>query len=739
VQHIDRAVVQIGDTPPREITLPDTWAQRDVEDLRSAGRYRLDFSLHALPDESMALMFTRVSTRRSVWVNGALVAGLGQTSSGTNPGLPNPALLSVPPALLRVGLNVVDVEVHHSGSRAGLSDMWVGPLGLLRPQYQRHELLHMTLPQALNLATAGLALMLIAIWWRRRSEVALGSFGALSLMGSVRNYSYFASAAFGSALLADWLFYLAQVWTLVLLATFAQAFTGVRWQRYARLVLAVAVSLSLAGVVVVQFERMPELRRVAYPLLLVLALPSLWLCLRHARTMPVASVVAQVVGVMAMVGAVVHDYGFQTAGLLPMTETFWLPYVMPLALAAVMMVLVRRMTRAIGEVESLNADLEARVAERTRELAQANEAKTRFLAAASHDLRQPLVSVGLLVGMARDDSMSPAARQMLDRADQAVESMENLLTGLLDLSRLEVGVVRPRVAAVRLGDIFASIAAHEHETAARKGLRLRLRPTAAVVRSDAVMLERIVRNLVANALRYTDRGSVLVAARRRGSAVRIEVRDSGVGIATDDQRGIFREFQRLDNPLHAHSGMGLGLSIVQRSAEVLGHRLGLRSAVGRGSCFWVEVDAQAPALDVNAPAPAAAAPRLAGEQPLGGVRIVLADDDAEVCRAMAERMQSWGAVVTLCHSLAALRRLLAAPGTPRPDVLVSDYQMPDGDGFDAIAAVRAHFGAVAAVLVTGDTSADSREALHRCGLPVLHKPFRPEALLDAVSAALQRA
>ncbi len=742
VQHIAQATVRIGDAVAREVTLPDTWAQRDVGDLRRLGHYRLGFRLAALPEESMALMFTRLSTQHTVRVNGELVSDLGQTPGGANPGLPNPALLSVPQALLRVGDNVVDIEVLHSGSRAGLSDMWVGPMGALRTQYQRYELLHMTLPQALNLGTAGLALMLIAIWWRRRSEVALGSFGALSLIGSVRNYSYFSSSAvFGSAVHADWLFYAVQSWTLVLLATFAQAFAGVRWRRYSRLVVATAVMLSLAGVVAMHYERMPELRRVTYPLLLVLVLPALWLCLRHAQRMPVASVVAQAVGVVAMLVAVAHDYAFQTVGLLPMTETFWLPYVMPLALAAVTLVLMRRMTAAMGEVEALNAELEARVAARTRELARANESKTRFLAAASHDLRQPLVTIGLLVGMARDESGSATTRQLLDRADQAVGALENLLTGLLDLSRLESGVVRPRLAAVPLAGIFASIAAHEQETAAQKGLRLRLRPTTAVVRSDAVMLERILRNLVSNALRYTPRGSVLVAARRRGDALRIEVRDSGVGIAPEDQPGIYREFLRLDNPMRGHSsGMGLGLSIVQRSAEVLGHRVGLRSAPGRGSCFWVEValDGQAAPASPAAEPPAAPAPPAADPRPLAGMHVVVADDDAGVRQAMAERLRSWGAQVSACDSLWALERLLAASGTSRPDVLVSDFQMPDGDGFDAIAAARSHFGQVPGVLVTADTSSATRDALQGCGLPVLHKPFRPEALLEAVSAAVRR-
>lgn len=740
VQPLDRAEFKLAGQAQRSVSLPHTWKQDGIDDLRQPGLYTLHFTLDALPAESMALMFTRLSTQHTVRVNGALVSGLAQTAAGSNPGLPNPALLGVPPALLRIGANRIDIEVRHSGSRAGLSAARVGPTAMLRQQYQRHELTYVTLPEALNMASGGLALLLIAIWWRRRSEVALGSFGVLSLMGSVRNYSYFTPSAIGSALHADFAFYAAQVWTLVLFSTFCQAFAGVRWPRYSRVLFVLAVLLSAAGLVAMFHARLPELRTWTYPVLLVAALPALWVCLRHARALPVGSVVAQAVGVVAMVGAVVHDYAFQTVGVLPMTETFWLPYVMPLALMAVTLVLVRRMTAAMGEVEALNAELEARVAMRTHELAQANEAKTRFLAAASHDLRQPLVTVGLLVGMARDDTPPGATRDMLDRADRAVGAMENLLSGLLDLSRLESGVVQPRFAAVRVNDVFASIETHEQANAAQKGLRLRLRPTQAVVRSDPVMLERLLRNLVSNALRYTAAGSVLVAARRRGDALHIEVRDSGVGIAREDQHGIYREFLRLDNPMREQAGgMGLGLSIVQRSAHVLGHRLGLRSAPGRGSCFWIEIDMRA----APGEAPLAAAPaRLPLASPaaaLDGLHIMVIDDEADVRHAMAQRLRTWGARVHDCGSLAALNRWLDGLDARRIDLLVCDYGLGDGDGFDAIAAVRARFGRVPAVMVTADTSQPARDALDASGLIVVNKPFRPDALLAAAAEAARRA
>lgn len=731
---VDRAVFRIDGQAPQSVALPHTWAQQDIDDLRAPAHYELAFELDAVPDESLALVFTRLSTLHAVRVNGELVSD--QNAAGSNPGLPHPALLGVPPALLRPGHNTVGVEVQHAGSRAGLSSVTFGPMSAMREQYQRHQLLYVTVPQALNMASGGLALLLILIWWRRRSEVALGSFGVLALFGSVRNAGYYAPWAIASAVHLDWLFYAAQAWTLVLFAVFCQAFAGVRWPRYTRALLALAALATVTGLAAAPAHRLPELRTWTYPVMLLATLPALWLCLRHALARPAGAVIAQAVGAVALIGAVAHDYAFQTLGLLPVTETFWLPYVMPLVLIAVTLVLMRRMIAAMGEVEALNAELEARVALRTRELTLANEATTRFVATASHDLRQPLVTVGLLVGMARDASVSSATRDMLDRADQAVGAMEHLLSGLLDLSRLESGVVQPRFGPVRVADLFASIAAHEQSTATLKGLRLRLRPTTAVVRSDALMLERILRNLVSNALHYTARGGVLVAARRRAGVLRLEVHDTGVGIAADDQDAIYREFVRLDTPLHEGSrGMGLGLSIARRSARLLGHRLGLRSQPGRGSCFWIEIDPSAQPLPDEGPALAAP---LAPPQSrwLQGRHLIVVDDDAGVRHALGERLKAWGARVHGCGSIAALRRHIGTADAPPPDLLISDHHLPDGDGFDALGTVRAAYGPVPAVLVTADSSARTLATLQASGLPVLHKPFRTEALMDAIVRGL---
>lgn len=726
VQTISRAVFEAPGQAPATVTLPDTWAHRGVAPA-TPGRYRFEFELTALPRESLALTFTRLSTWHEVYVNGVMVAGRSQGPREANPGVPVPTLVAVPPAFIRPGRNEVAVEVRYA-MRAGMSEVLVGPMSELSQDHQRHLMSHVALPQALNLGAAALALFMVVIWWLRRTEVALGSFGALVLLGSIRNYGYFLDTALTSARASDWFFYSANVGIAVLLGLFAQGFAGVRWPLYTRTLLAAAVVLPVLGGWAAQHGQLQAMRGYTYPLLLAACVPALWLCGRSAWSRGGWSAMGQALGVSALLAAVGHDYAMQTANWLPITHGFWMPYVMPLVLGLFSLALLHRMVRAMGEVEALNAELELRVASRTRQAEEANAAKSRFLASASHDLRQPLVTIGLLVGVAKDSSESPRMRQVMDRVDEAVRAMEDLLTGLLDLSQLESGIVKPHRAAIRVADLFDAIELHEQPAAALKGLRLRLRRTNDVVESDPVMLDRIVRNLVGNAVKYTDRGGVLVSARRRGQGVRIAVHDTGRGIPDEHKDAIFQEFVQLDNPQRERSrGMGLGLAIVKRSAQVLGHGIGLRSQPGRGSCFWVDVPvAQGSPVEAPEPEPV---PHLDGQH------VLMIEDDPAVREAMEARLTSWGAQVHTCGSLEDLRAWLArADGEWRPDLLLSDYRLPDGNGLQVLAEVRARFGTVRSLVVTGDTSPDDIGLLHEAGAQVLHKPFRGEALLRALQA-----
>jgi len=388
--------------------------------------------------------------------------------------------------------------------------------------------------------------------------------------------------------------------------------------------------------------------------------------------------------------------------------------------------LVARLVTAQEGLARLNVDLERRVVERTAALQSANAAKTRFLAAASHDLRQPVVVIGLLIGLVREQVQALDVRRLIDRAHDAVAAMEKLLQGLLDLSRLDSGAVQPRFEAVRVQVLFDAIAATEAATAQAKGLRLRLRPTALAVQADPVLLDQLLRNLVVNALRYTDRGGVLVVARRRQGRVCLQVWDTGRGIARERQAEVFEEFVQLDNPARDRAqGLGLGLAIVARCAHLLGSRIELRSEPGRGSCFalCLPPGQQAPVPDAPQPHPA---------RPLAQRRVLVVDDDEPVRLALASRLQAWGAEVEAFDGLPSLQAWLA--GRPVPaDLLLTDHRLPVGNGLGVIAAVREAFGPVPALMVTGNTSPEDIATFGLHGVPVLHKPFSADALLASIS------
>ncbi len=362
---------------------------------------------------------------------------------------------------------------------------------------------------------------------------------------------------------------------------------------------------------------------------------------------------------------------------------------------------------------------------------RATAAKSRFLAAASHDLRQPMASVGLLVSLARDSASSAEMKRILDKADESVAALESLLTGLLDLSRLEQGAVNIQRQTIHLQELFSGIKAHEHPAAARKGIQLRFHPTRAACVSDPVLLERILRNLVSNAIRYTHSGGVLVGVRRRenGERLVIEVWDTGIGIALQDQYMIFEEFVQLDKKKQS-DGLGLGLAIVRRSADMLGHRISVHSVQGRGSCFRIEVPA---ALnDTVDSIPSSEATRRSTTRLTGQVTVVL-EDDGSVREALVDRLKAWGAIVYAFSKPDDLTDWLNQ-GAPQPTLIISDVKLSTSSGIDAIDAIRDRYAnsriPIAAVLITGQASESDLDRAHQRGIPVLQKPFRADVLLD---------
>ncbi|QIL74342.1 HAMP domain-containing protein (plasmid) [Diaphorobacter sp. HDW4B] len=397
-----------------------------------------------------------------------------------------------------------------------------------------------------------------------------------------------------------------------------------------------------------------------------------------------------------------------------------------------------QMAERLGDSYQL---LETRVAERTHELVakreeaeQASHAKTRFLASASHDLRQPLHTISLLVGVLRRQAVTAEVGTLVDHIQVSVAAMEALFVGLLDISKLDAGMSRPVLNDHALAELLYRVAANHGPQAVRKQLRLRVVPSRCAVRTDAMLLERVLSNLVANAIRYTEHGKVLVGCRRRPGAVELQVWDTGVGIPPAQLPHVFEEFFQIDNPERdRNKGLGLGLAIVKRTLELLGHPYTLRSAPGRGTFFSI--------LLPVAEAPPVVAPRpqtLTGSGRIAGAFIAVIDDEADTCHAMQALCHSWGAHVLTAASAGQCLALLDEH-LRDPDLILCDYRLRQGDdGLSAIEKIRAHIGqAVPAIIITGDTAASDLRRVALAGLPLLHKPVGAGRLLTAIAAALE--
>ena len=577
-----------GEAGSRRVTLPHTWASGF--DARAV--YRLPFDLAEVPEAQWALRIDRLSSGHRIFLNDRLIHEQGEEGDGRVRLRTLPFYLPLAPSLLQAGRNELRLELQF-GPRAGLSAVQIGADDDLLPAWTRDRWWDTALPQDLNIAGGAVAGLMLLVWWRRRQERATGLFGLLWLVGSLRNHDYFVAVSPVPAALSEWLYFCAQAVTVTLLGLFAIALSGQPWPRLRRLYRGGLIALPLLGLAAELMHELPQLRLAAYPMLVLLTAGVariLWPLLQQRRGAGLAWLLSGAAGLTA---AGAHDYAY-LHGWLPISDFYWVPFTVPFVLAGYGAMLLDRLVLGLSQAEQTSHELELRVAQRTAELAEANAAKSRFLAIASHDLRQPVAAIGLLIGLAREQVLQaqPLAASMLAKAGQAIAGLEELLRGLLDVSRLDVtAAAAPALQPVPLQPIFEAIALHEQATAQARGLKLRFRATGAVVFSDALLLEQMLRNLVANALRYTERGGVLVAVRRRGAGLAVQVWDSGRGIAPEHRQLIFEEFVQpgREEPARAVEGVGLGLAIVRRSAATLGHALGLQSRVGRGSCFWIEL------------------------------------------------------------------------------------------------------------------------------------------------------
>jgi signal transduction histidine kinase/CheY-like chemotaxis protein len=394
--------------------------------------------------------------------------------------------------------------------------------------------------------------------------------------------------------------------------------------------------------------------------------------------------------------------------------------------------LADQFNRMAAQLQDSYAGLERKVEERTHQLELANLAKSRFLAAASHDLRQPVQALGLFVEQLHGHMKSAEGGRLVKRIDAAVAAMNELFNALLDISRLDAGVLSTEIAEFPVAHVLNRIESTFATAAREKELSFRLEPSTAWVRSDPILLERILLNLVSNAIRYTAVGGVVVGCRRRGETVRVEVWDSGPGIPEEQRQNIFGEFFSLAGR-NTHGGLGLGLAIVDRLCGLLGHPIELASTVGRGSRFSITVPlAASQATFVEVPD----TPPMATDASSGKLVVVI-DDDPLVLDGMGGLLRNWGCrVVTAASPDAILARLA---GQDVPDLIISDYRLADGhSGIKAIDDLRASFGApIPAFLISGDTAPERLREARESGHYLLHKPVRPMKLRAMLSQLLR--
>jgi len=376
-----------------------------------------------------------------------------------------------------------------------------------------------------------------------------------------------------------------------------------------------------------------------------------------------------------------------------------------------------------------NLDLLAQL-QREKEVAEnANRAKSRFFAAASHDLRQPLHALGLYAS-ALHDSATPAQRDIVSNMESSLRSLESLFDELLDISRIDAGVLVPQTVHFPGAPLFEGLRSQFSGEAADKGLSLRVRAVDVVLLTDRTLLARVLANLISNAVRYTAQGSVLLTCRRRGMQALIQVWDSGCGIPDEEHERVFEEFHQLQNPERdRRKGLGLGLATVRRLCALLDLPLTLRSRVGRGSVFTLHV----PLGEATSVQPARVEPPLLDV--LAGRRIVVIDDDLGIRDSMRVLMTQWRCEVWACATAA---EALEALGGAIPDLVIADYRLAGGvSGADAVHALQATFGKdLAALLITGDTAPERIAEARSFGWPVLHKPVRAVQLRASCSALL---
>lgn len=369
---------------------------------------------------------------------------------------------------------------------------------------------------------------------------------------------------------------------------------------------------------------------------------------------------------------------------------------------------------------------------------QANEAKSRFLAAISHDLRQPIHAQGLFLNMLANSSLKDEQKLLLSHIEATSEAANELLHSLMDFSRIEAGSMKPTLTAFPLQPLFNKIEIEFLPQAEEKGLVYHCRDTDLVLHSDPKFIEIILRNLISNAIRYTHNGGILLGCRKRGEKVIIEVRDTGIGIEASQQNEIFKEFQQLGNPERdRRKGLGLGLAIVEGLAHTLNHPLSVNSIPGRGSVFRFTVPIAASRETIGDPYAVKHNQTEIIQRPRTGVRILFIDDDEIVRLGTQQQLLAWGFD---CDAVESIDDAHVSSSQQPPDLIVSDYRLRDhATGIQAIEAIRLQLDSpnLPALVITGDNAPERRKEAQAINIKLLHKPVAANVLYRNVIGALE--
>ncbi len=727
------------------VTLPDDWEVRRPHTVGS-GWYLLEWPAPQRASGIDAVYLTATTMPTEVFVNGQLIGATGALLGPRPRSWQQARLFVVPEEIVKPGNNVIALHVHERVPGAGgLGPVLAGPEPMLRERAFRDLFLYTLGPTIVSVTIIVLGIFIIVLWLRRR-DPTYGLFGSAAILWGIHT----GLSQLTTPLLPPphWGIWWTSMYMLFvgLLCLFCLRFAETDWRPYRRAIVGFVVAVPLVLYVSVGLGIVSHAAVAVRLFGIVLVLIALTAVARYAlRKRNVESLLLLLAGAVSTAFAI-HDWLAAQNGA-DIRPLMLVPYAGLAFLLLVGWILTDRFVRALNEFELLNANLERRVAEKSEALEEqlkqtraardaaetANHAKTRFLAAASHDLRQPLHALGLFAARLGDRTRDPDDAALAHRISTSVSSLDSLFSALLDVSKLEAGVVETRSCAMALNTLFDRLANDFAPEALEKNLKFAVVPTARAVYSDPVLLERILRNLLANALRYTSEGGVVVGARRRGSRIAVEVWDSGPGIAAENLEHVFEEFYQIGNPERAQArGLGLGLAIVRRLARLLGHEVQVTSRLGRGSVFRVLISA----VPAGTAVPPPSLPPIELD-PLNGRRVLVIEDDEPIREGMRQTLATWNCAPMLA---AHADEAIAQYGSePPPDALLVDFRLPLGrDGLDAIRRLRAIYGRdVPAIVVSGESSSEELARITAAGFMLLHKPVAPAKLRAALSYLLR--